>query len=49
MTAKGKQKIEIEKTHEHPLPSLNQEVTRNCPNVLGTALILNVKSFNLGA
>jgi hypothetical protein len=34
-----KQKIEIEKTHQDPLPSLNQAVTANCSNFLGTALI----------
>src|SRR5260370_20563552 len=36
--------MEIEKSHERPLHSLKQEVTRNCPNVLGTALRTRLRS-----
>jgi hypothetical protein len=39
MAPKGAQKIEIEKTHGDPLPSLNQAVTENYPDFLGTALV----------
>jgi hypothetical protein len=41
MAPKGAQEIEIEKTHGDPLPSLNQAVTENYPDFLGTALIQN--------
>ena len=36
-----KQKIEIEKLHRDPLPPLNQAVTADYSDFLGTALTLN--------
>jgi hypothetical protein len=42
MVPKGKEKIEIEKTHGGPLPSLNQAVTVSCPDFLGTTLKLAI-------
>jgi hypothetical protein len=42
MAPKGAQEIEIEKTHGDPLPLLNQAVTKNYPDFLGTALWLNI-------
>ena len=39
-----KQKIEIEKLHWAPLPPLNQAVTADYSDFLGTALIL-ARSF----
>jgi hypothetical protein len=36
-----KQKIEIEKLHRDPLPPLNQAVTADYSDFLGTALISN--------
>ena len=38
MAPKEKQKIEIEKTHRDPFLSLNQAVTVDCSDFLGTAL-----------
>jgi hypothetical protein len=39
MTPKGPQKIQIEKLRQDPLPPLNQAVTANHSDFLGTALI----------
>jgi hypothetical protein len=51
MVPKGAQEIEIEKTHGDPLPSLNQAVTGNYANFLGTALNADLEVFlsHLGA
>jgi hypothetical protein len=37
-----KQKIEIEKLHRDPLPPLNQAVTAEYSDFLGTTLIMDV-------
>jgi len=42
-----KQKIEIEKLHRDPLPQLNQAVTANCSDFLGTALSSNNSSWSM--
>lgn len=43
MGPKEKQKIEIEKLHRDHLPPLNQPVTADFSDFLGTALIPNMK------
>ena len=42
MGQKEKQKIEIEKLHRDPLPPLNQTVTADYSDFLGTALTANL-------
>ena len=44
MVPKERQKIEIEKTHTDSLLSLNQTVTANYSDFLGTALLTNDKN-----
>ena len=45
MGQKEKQKIEIEKLHRDPLPPLNQTVTADYSDFLGTALLPNLGSL----
>jgi hypothetical protein len=42
-----KQKIEIEKLHRDPLPQLNQAVTADYSDFLGTALVVTIESANV--
>jgi hypothetical protein len=44
MGPKEKQKIEIEKLHRDPLPPLNQALTADYSDFLGTALIRHIKT-----
>src|SRR5467141_833621 len=45
MAPKEKQQIEIEKTHRDPLLSFNQEVTVDCSDFLGTALVSHLIEY----
>jgi hypothetical protein len=47
MRRNEKQKIEIEKLHWDPLPPLNQAVTADYSDFLGTALTPNNSSWSM--